>query len=32
MSSFLPDGSLNLIANNESTILANKKIANPCGE
>lgn len=32
MSSFSPDGSLNLIANNESTILANKKIANPCGE
>ncbi|SEO69587.1 hypothetical protein SAMN04487817_11097 [Acinetobacter sp. yr461] len=32
MSSFSPDGSLNLIANNESTVLANKKIANPCGE
>lgn len=32
ISSFSPDGSLNLIANNESTILANKKIANPCGE
>lgn len=31
-SSFSSDGSLNLIADNESTILANKKIANPCGE
>ena len=30
-SSFSSDGSLNLIANNESTILANKKITNPCG-
>lgn len=29
---FSPDGNLNLIANNESTILVNKKIANPCGE
>ncbi|HHP7908729.1 hypothetical protein [Acinetobacter baumannii] len=32
MSYFSPDGGLNLIASNESTILANKKIANPCGE
>ncbi|MEN8411826.1 hypothetical protein ABFP33_17900 [Acinetobacter bereziniae] len=29
---FSPDGTLNLIANNESTVLVNKKIANPCGE
>lgn len=31
-STFSSDGSLNLIADNESTILANKKIANPCGK